>query len=109
MSGPERRSQDTGAEHVGPMEHEHSYPGTSAAAAPGHGGKARLSIWFFVGTLCLMYGLVLIPVGVWEFSHPSETALRLPLLLKLHATFWWGLLLTAFGGFYAVRFRPGTV
>jgi hypothetical protein len=56
-----------------------------------------------------MYGLVLIPVGVWEFSHPSETALRLPLLLKLHATFWWGILLTLFGGFYAIRFRPGTV
>ncbi len=104
MSGPVRRS-----EHAGPTEHEHSYPGTSAAAAPGHGGKMKLSIWFFVGALCLMYGLVLIPVGIWEFSHPSETAMRLPLLLKLHATFWWGILLTLFGGFYAIRFRPGTV
>lgn len=104
MSGPVRRSEQSG-----PTEHEHAYSGTSAAAAPGHGGKMKLSIWFFVGALCLMYGLVLIPVGVWEFSHPSETALRLPLLLKLHATFWWSLLLTAFGGFYTIRFRPGTV
>lgn len=103
MAGPQRKS-----EHVGPTEHEHAYPGTSSAAAPGH-GNPRLSIWFFVGALCLMYGIVLVPLGIYEFSHPSETALRLPLLLKLHATFWWGILLTVFGGFYSIRFRPGTV
>ncbi len=67
----------------------------------------RLSIWFFVGALCLMYGLVLLPVGVYQWHHPSETELQLPLLLTLHTTFWWGLLMTVFGGFYAVRFRPG--
>ena len=109
MSGPVRRSAQGGTEHTGPTEHAHAYPGTSAAAAPGHGGKAQLSIWFFVGALCLMYGLVLLPVGVWEFSHPSEAALRLPLLQQLHTTFWWGVLLTVFGGFYVLRFRPGRV
>ena len=55
-----------------------------------------------------MYGLVLLPVGVYQWHHPSETELRLPLLQTLHTTFWWGLLLTVFGGFYAIRFRPGT-
>ena len=104
MSGPQRRAQ-----HVGPPDHDHASPATSSAAAPGHGGKQPLSIWFFVGALCLMYGLVLLPLGVYQWGHPSETELRLPLLLKLHTTLWWGLLLTMFGGFYAVRFRPGTI
>ena len=93
----------------GPTEHIHSYPGTSAAAAPGHGGKAKLSIWFFVGILTLVYGLVLLAEGTYEFSHPSETAMLLPMLLALHATFWWGLLMTMFGAFYTLRFRPGRV
>lgn len=91
----------------GPSEHVHSYPGSSSAAAPGHGGKTQLSIWFFVGILCLVYGIVLFGEGIYEFSHPSETALRLPMLLSLHPTFWWGLLMTLFGAFYTVRFRPG--
>ena len=93
----------------GPTEHVHSYPGTSAAAAPGHGGRDQLSIWFFVGVLCLVYGVILTCEGVYEFAHPSEAALRLPLLQALHPTFWWGLLMTAFGAFYTVRFRPGKV
>ena len=99
MSGPTRRPEKTG-----PTEHEHAYPGTSSAAAPGHEGKAALSIWFFVGALCLMYGLVLLPLGIYQFHHPPDVVLP-----ALHATFWWGLLLTVFGGFYAVRFRPGRV
>lgn len=90
----------------GPGPHVEQHPASADIDPQGH-HKVKLSIWFFVGALCLMYGIVLIPVGIWEFGHPSETALRLPLLLKLHATFWWGILLTAFGGFYAIRFRPG--
>ena len=102
MSGPVRR-----AEKTGPTEHEHAYPGTSAAAAPGHEGKRVLSIWFFVGVLCLVYGLVLLPLGIYQFRHPSETEQLLPLLQTLHTTFWWGLLMTVFGAFFSVRFRPG--
>lgn len=109
MSGPVRQSKGSSPGHSGPAEHEHAFPGTSSAAAPGRGGKTPLSIWFFVGVLCLVYGLVLLPVGVYQFGHPSETELRLPLLQSLHTTFWWGLLLTVFGGFYAIRFRPGKV
>ena len=34
--------------------------------------KEPLSLWFFVGVLCLGYGLVLTPVGIYEFSHPPS-------------------------------------
>jgi len=63
-----------------------------------------LSIWFFVGILTLAYGLVLFVTGTYEFSHPLGAAVQ---LANLHATFWWGLLMTVFGAFYTLRFRPG--
>jgi hypothetical protein len=63
-----------------------------------------LSIWFFVGILTLAYGLVLLLTGIYEFSQPLGAAV---ILSNLHATFWWGLLMTAFGAFYTIRFRPG--
>jgi hypothetical protein len=65
--------------------------------------KAPLSIWFFVGILCLGYGLVLTGTGIYEFSHPLPDTI---VLQNLHATFWWGLLMTVFGGVYVAIFRP---
>ncbi|AEU37212.1 hypothetical protein [Granulicella mallensis] len=60
-------------------------------------------IGFFVGGLTLLYGVVLLPYGAWAWfgQHEAQTVLH-----HLHPTFWWGLLLTVFGGFYTVRFRP---
>jgi len=88
----------------GPTEHLHSHPGTSSAAAPDAPRKMQLSIWFFVGALCLVYGLVLIPVGIYQLSHPPNVVLP-----ELHVTLWWGIGMTIFGAFYAIRFRPGKV
>jgi len=71
--------------------------------AEGTGSGESLSIWFFVGSLTLVYGLVLLPYGAWAWAshHEAPTVLG-----TLHPTFWWGLLLTLFGGFYTLRFRP---
>jgi hypothetical protein len=71
--------------------------------AEGTGRGEMLSIWFFVGGLTLLYGLVLLPFGAWEWLAHREAP---TVLNQLHPTFWWGLLLTLFGGFYTVRFRP---
>ena len=68
-----------------------------------HPHKRQISIWFFIGLLCLLYGLILVFSGLREFSHPPAVVLA-----SLHATFWWGVLMTLFGAFYVVRFRPGT-
>ncbi len=65
-------------------------------------GKAQLSIWFFCGVLCLVYGLVLIPSGLYQWTHPPQTVLH-----DLHPTFWWGVLMTIFGAYYTFNFRPG--
>jgi hypothetical protein len=68
-----------------------------------------LSIWFFVGGLMLIYGIVLMPYGAWEWlaNHPPANESLLPLRMQnLHPTFWWGLLMTLFGLFYTLKFRP---
>jgi hypothetical protein len=69
--------------------------------------SAELSIWFFCGILMLAYGVVLVFTGVTEFHHPPPNEVLLPWLEPLHPTLWWGVLLTIFGGFYSIRFRPG--
>jgi hypothetical protein len=66
------------------------------------GRGAKLSIWFFCGILMLADGLVLLGQGIFEhFGHEPSTVLA-----NLQPTLWWGVLLTTFGGFYTVRFRP---
>jgi hypothetical protein len=71
--------------------------------AEGTGRGESLSIWFFMGSLMLLYGMVLLPYGAWVWltHHEAPTVLN-----HLHPTFWWGLLLALFGAFYTFRFRP---
>ena len=71
--------------------------------AEGTGRGEVLSIWFFVGVMTLLYGLVLLPYGAyaWFGGHESSTVLN-----NLHPTFWWGLLLFLFGAFYTLKYRP---
>lgn len=71
--------------------------------ADGTGRSEALSIWFFVGIMTLLYGLVLLPYGAytWFGHHEAPTVLN-----QLHPTFWWGLLLTIFGGAYTFLYRP---
>lgn len=61
-----------------------------------------IPVWFFVGVLLLVYGVLICASGVVEWSHPSSTVLA-----ELHAPVWWGALLAVIGGFYTAAFRPG--
>jgi hypothetical protein len=85
---------------AGPAKHVHTHSVSSAATMPTT-SKPQLSIWFFVGALCLTYGLVLLPVGIYQLRHPPSIV-----LVGLHATLYWGVLMTLFGAFYVTRFRP---
>jgi len=71
--------------------------------AEGTGRDESLSVWFFVGVMTLLYGIVLLPYGAYEWfgNHEASTILN-----KLHPTFWWGLLLVGFGGCYTFKYRP---
>lgn len=61
-----------------------------------------IPVWFFVGVLLLIYGIMIFISGLAEWSHPPDTALA-----NLHAPVWWGALLIVLGGAYTILFRPG--
>lgn len=63
----------------------------------------RIEIWFFIGSLVLIYGLLILGAGVFRLAHPDTQKLALP---HLHADIWWGALLCVIGMIYTVRFWP---
>ena len=70
-----------------------------------HGSK--IQIWFFIGVLLLIYGLIILGYGIFEMasgSYPTTVQLT-----NLHTPIWWGGLLTVLGLVYCIKFRPGRV
>jgi hypothetical protein len=63
-------------------------------------GRNLISIWFFIGVLILCYGVLIL--GASLFMTPNRTVV----LGELHFDVWWGLLMTALGLFYTLRFAP---
>ena len=62
-----------------------------------------ISIWFFVGVLLLIYGVLICRAGIYGLFQSPE---RPVVLNELHAGIWWGGLLIALGAFYTIRFSP---
>ena len=63
-----------------------------------------ISIWFFIGTLLLAYGVLIFGAGLYELVSPPEHPV---VLANLHAGIWWGALLIALGTVYTLKFKPG--
>jgi hypothetical protein len=63
-----------------------------------------ISIWFFVGLSLLVPGLLILASGIYELIHPPAVPV---VLFNLHASVWWGALLTVIGGIYCIYFLPG--
>ncbi|MGH9534675.1 MAG: hypothetical protein ACRD2E_07440 [Terriglobales bacterium] len=81
-----------------PSPAQNSAPaGAPAAKAP----DEPPPIWFFVGALLLLYGLIILGAGIYQFSHLPHTVLA-----KDHASFWGGLGLTIFGAAFTWGFWP---
>ncbi len=62
-----------------------------------------ISIWFFVGSLLLIYGVLILGAGLYERAFPPEHPV---VLADLHAGIWWGVLLIILGVVYTIRFSP---
>lgn len=60
-----------------------------------------IPVWFFVGVLLLIYGVIILATGIYELSHPPPTVLS-----NLHPAIWWGALLTVVGGVYTYLHAP---
>jgi hypothetical protein len=66
--------------------------------------KHYISIWFFIGALLLVYGVLILGAGLYGLAVPPE---RVVVLAQLHAGIWWGALLIVLGGIYSYAFFPG--
>jgi len=62
-----------------------------------------ISIWFFIGTLLLVYGVLILGAGIYDLRNPAAHPV---VLAGLHAGIWWGVLLIALGAVYSLRFNP---
>ncbi len=63
-----------------------------------------IPIWFFIGVLLSIYGLMIFGYGVYEWS--TGTYPPLVQLTRLHTPVWWGGILALLGFFYVVKFCP---
>jgi cytochrome c biogenesis protein CcdA len=60
-----------------------------------------LPVWFFVGVLLTLYGIIILFTSILQFSHAPDVAFA-----RYHAGIWGGIILLLIGGFYTMRFRP---
>lgn len=65
--------------------------------------KHRISIWFFIGLLLTVYGVLICGAGIYDFYHPQQHPVQ---MAQYHAGIWWGALLLVLGLFYSIKFCP---
>ncbi len=63
--------------------------------------RRMIPVWFFVGVLLLIYGVLILADGIIEWNHLPDTVLA-----NLHSTVWWGALLIVIGALFVHLFRP---
>jgi hypothetical protein len=63
-----------------------------------------VSIWFFIGISLLVNGVLILGAGLYEVWHPPTEQV---VLFNLHASVWWGALMTVIGAWYSYHFKPG--
>lgn len=63
--------------------------------------RRTFEVWFYIGVLLGVYGLLLFCGGIYQWVHPPPTVLA-----AKHATFWAGLLLLVIGAIYTVTYWP---
>lgn len=66
-------------------------------------GPGFISIWFFIGILLTLYGVLITATGLYELASPPANP---PVLYNLHASIWWGIVLLLIGLVYFIRFFP---
>ncbi len=60
-----------------------------------------LPVWFFIGILLFIYGIIIFITSVREWSHPPAVVLS-----QYHPGVWGGIVLFAIGSFYVTHFWP---
>lgn len=77
-------------------------PRQVAAGVEGQPKKQEpLPVWFFVGIIFAIYGVIILVTGLTEISHPPDTVLS-----SLHPAIWWGAIIAALGALFVVTTGP---
>jgi hypothetical protein len=63
------------------------------------------SIWYFVGLLLSIIGAIITVSALYSLSHPPAEP---KIFSHLHPDLWWGLIMLAFGLFFAILNRRKT-
>jgi hypothetical protein len=66
-------------------------------------GSGFISIWFFIGVLLAVYGVLITGSGIYGLFSPPEHQV---VLANLHAGIWWGAVLLIIGLIYTIKFFP---
>jgi hypothetical protein len=61
----------------------------------------QTSVWFYIGLLLLIYGVIILGAGIYQLQHRPSTVLA-----RYNATFWGGLILSFLGSLYVSAFWP---
>ena len=67
-------------------------------------GRHMISIWFFIGLLVLIYGVIILGWGLISGGHPGGG--RAIALAELRTDLWMGGFMTLAGAFYTLKFAP---
>ena len=67
------------------------------------GNHAHTSLWFIIGLLLDIYGVLILAASLYDLASPPEHPV---VLANLHAGIWWGALLIVLGLIYTFTFSP---
>jgi hypothetical protein len=63
--------------------------------------QGMLPVWFFIGALLFIYGVIILGASLRDWSRTSTL-----LLAAYHPGVWGGIVLLILGGLYVIRFWP---
>jgi len=66
-------------------------------------GEHGISIWFFIGVMMAIYGLLIATAEIYDTVTGQPTTV---VLANLHVGIWWGILMLVIGVIYTIAFFP---
>lgn len=62
--------------------------------------KGMRSIWYFVGLIMLIIGIIVFAAGIYELINPANQNIK---LTNLHTNIWWGAIIAITGLIYVAK------
>jgi hypothetical protein len=70
-----------------------------------HEHDKQIPIWFFIGVVLAVYGVIILAAGIYSWVNPPPPE-KMVKLWHYHSDVWWSIFLIAVGVFYTVKFWP---